>query len=351
MLTKIVYNREVTDEGDYIQSADILLNKLAEIDSNNINFFVNKKKLKIKAVEQSGREVHVDFPIQSSLATLSFDPKRFVNKFSYPQINVKINNDDTSYLISFKQDKFVDDFSMNIFQHGNGQIAYYQYGTGTSATKRPLVVFLHGSGERGFGDKYPLLGNDVPKTIHDYIDSHEDAVFLAPQASWSKELNGWFRPEIRQALIKLIRGVMDDENIDNKRVYLIGLSNGGAATWHFAENYPKLFTAIVPCCGYIYNDDKEFIQNEGKGRYMKPSLKEAKALANMPIWAFHALNDPTVDVRGTIETTELIKKQGNHNIRMTLYKNGEVKPNPHASWKLAFNNPQLLPWLFDQRKM
>ncbi|OSP84435.1 phospholipase [Lacticaseibacillus paracasei] len=353
MLSRVIYNREVTDDGDYVVGADIKLGKSFVVKEDALHFTVGNRKISFINFSCNGRDIHVEFEHDESLSTLTFDTKAFVNHFALPQINIKIDDlseDLKRFLITFNGPNMVSDFSSGIYQQDAGQFSYYQYSTGTNATKRPLVVFLHGSGERGFGDELPLIGNDVPKTIHDYIKTHEDAVLLVPQASWSKELNGWFRPEIRGALLGLIHAVIDDENIDSSRVYLAGLSNGGAATWHFAEQYPSLFAAIVPCCGYIFNDNKSFVQGPGKGRYMEPEKKEAERLSNTPIWAFHAEDDPTVDVRGTREAIAAVKAQGNQNVRMTIYSPGSVSPNPHASWKLAYNDKNLLPWLFAQHR-
>lgn len=353
MLSKVSYNREVTKDGDYVTGANIYLNKSINLLDSDLHFNAANHQLRFKNFTQNGHKIHIDFMPDSSLSTLTFNTKDFVNCFSYPQIKLKIDDlgeNSTRFLIDYQESKFIADFTQNIYQSNNGQLAYYKYCTGTSATKRPLVIFLHGSGERGFENKLPLLGNDVPKVIHDYIKSHEDSVLLVPQASWSKELNGWFRPEIQKTLIDLIKNVVDDENIDCNRIYLLGVSNGGAATRHFAERYPTTFAAIVPCCGYIYNDNKQFLQEPGKGRYMEPTSSEAARLKDIPIWAFHAEDDLTVDVKGTRDTIAAVKAQGNKNAQMTIFEPGQTKPDPHASWKLAFHNDKLLPWLFKQHK-
>ena len=209
---------------------------------------------------------------------------------------------------------------------------------------------MHGLGERGYGDRYPLYGCDIPKLLAEYAQEHEDAMVMAPEATWTKKLNGWFRPNIRQALMDLINFIIKEENIDTDRIYMIGLSNGGAATWHFAEQHPDLFAAIAPCCGYIFHDGKYFLTAEGKGRYMEPTNEETKALVNMPIWAFHAADDNVVNDDGTRHTVAAVKEAGNIMVKETIYAPGKCGDAPHGSWKLMAHEPELLPWLFSQHK-
>lgn len=351
MLTKVIYNCEIINSGNYVTSADIFMPKGQKLLTSRLSFSSNNTTIPVSAIVEKDNQLHVDFKVASGLAILKFDAKKFVNEYDYPQIVLTVDGESPlQYEVEFKEDPYLKDFDSHIFQQGAGRISYYQYEKGSAKSSRPLVIFLHGSGERGFNNRMPLLGNDVPKTIHDFIHQNEDAVLLVPQASWSTELNGWFRPEIRATLLSLIKAKIEQENIDVTRVYLLGLSNGGAATWHFAENYPELFTAIVPCCGYIYNENKKFVQTAAQGRYMQPEKTEAQALKHMPIWAFHAHDDHTVNVQGTIETTQMVKDYGNQNVNVTIYDDGQVAPNPHASWELAFDTPELLPWLFAQKK-
>lgn len=352
MLIKAKYNMEVLDNGKQIVSADIKFSEKYSLKKKSINFSVGNNQLQVKSIEyQSDQNAHINFEECADLLCLKFDTDKFVNRYVLPDIKIEIDDDqdESRQIVEYKEPEFINEFEQKIFRFGNSKLSYYQFEKGNTITERPLVIFLHGSGERGFNDKLPLSASDIPKTIQSYIKENEECVFIAPQASWAPELNGWFRKDIRNSLMKLVVSIIDDLNIDKKRVYLTGVSNGGAATWHFAATHPDLFAAIVPCCGYIFNDSKNFLTGKSKGRYMAPTQSEAEALVNMPIWAFHAKDDNIVDVQGTIQTTDLIKNIGNQNVKVTLYEAGKVAPSPHASWELAFNNSQLLPWLFSQK--
>lgn len=287
------------------------------------------------------KEISEENPL---LATIQFG-SNFQDRLILPQIVAHFKENDLPI-----QTRFVEDPTIKKFQNKNTSLSYYLYSTDKKEGKRPLVIFMHGSGERGYGDRYPLYGCDIPKLLAEYAQEHEDAVVMAPEATWTKKLNGWFRPNIRQALMDLINFIIKEENIDTDRIYMIGLSNGGAATWHFAEQHPDLFAAIAPCCGYIFNGGKYFLTAEGKGRYMEPTNEEAKALVNMPIWAFHAADDNVVNDDGTRHTVAAVKEAGNIMVKETIYAPGKCGDAPHGSWKLMAHEPELLPWLFSQHK-
>ena len=343
---QVDYQRTVLKDGDFVTAAII---KGDEISQEDISFSVNGQKLSVKNMLSVDGKLKVEFDYNPLLATIQFG-SNFQDQLIFPQIVISIKNNKLPIDTRFLEDPIIKQFQTKFYQNKDTTLSYYLYSSGKNESKRPLVIFMHGSGERGYGDRYPLYGCDIPKVIAEYIQEHEDAVILAPEATWAKELNGWFRSNIRHALMDLVRYMIDAENIDKRRIYMIGLSNGGAATWHFAQKYPDLFAAIVPCCGYIYNDGKYFLTAEGKGRYMEPTEKEVKSLSNIPIWAFHAADDNVVNVNGTIHTVERVRKAGNTRVKETIYKPGMCGKSPHGSWKLMAHEPELFPWLFNQHK-
>lgn len=350
MQIKVVYNREVLDDGDFVTSADVFsdedLNKLAD----QIKFTVKEKTISLKNVVIRDNRLHVDFDLIPELSTLKFDVDKFINRLALPQILLQVENVTADISVCYQRDPFLDDFKQGIIQTDKTPLSYAIYDSRNTSEKRPLILFLHGSGERGFNNEMQLLGNDVPKTMYEYAKNKEDAVILAPQATWAPTLNGWFRKEFREALMQLLNKVIKDSNIDAKRIYLSGLSNGGSTTWYMGAKHSDIFAAIVPCSGYVYDDGKKAFGEQGKGRYMLVTDEEAKALSTLPIWAFHAEDDPTVGVLGSKKAAEAIGKYDDSKLKVTIYPKGTVKPNPHASWAFAYNNPDLLPWLFAQHK-
>lgn len=350
-MIQIIYNREVLDNGDFVTSADITTdNTLPE----NITFTVDNKIIELRDKKINNENAHFDFETIPELCTLSFDREKFINRLSLPQIVMHGAGKDTDIHVKFKCDPYMNEFEQDIFQTDEIELSYSlyasPYASPNSEKKRPLVLFLHGSGERGFDNQMPLLANDVPKTLYEYAKNKEDAVILVPQATWAPTLNGWFRKEFRKALLTLLDSIVEKFNIDKNRIYLSGLSNGASTTWYMGAKHSDIFAALVPCSGYVYDDNKEAFGEQGKGRYMLVTNDEAKALSKLPIWTFHAEDDPTVGILGTKKVKEAIANIGGNKLKVTIYPKGTVTPNPHASWAFAYNNPELLPWLFDQHK-
>jgi predicted peptidase len=179
----------------------------------------------------------------------------------------------------------------------------------------PLLIFLHGSGERG--DSIELVKKHGPPS---FVDSRPHFPFITvspqcPEGSW------WNVEDLQVMLEQLLVKF----RIDTNRIYLTGLSMGGFGTWSWACRYPSQFAAIAPVCG---GGDVIF----------------ADELINLPVWAFHGESDPVVPVNRTVEMVEAVNAYGG-SARMTIYPGVG-----HDSWINAYNEPDLYKWLLEQRK-
>ena len=182
----------------------------------------------------------------------------------------------------------------------------------------PMIVQLHGAGERGNG-KDELYRVEVHGFCHVLKEDVEyDCLLVQPQCP-----NGTFWVAHIESVLKFINHVADEFKVDRKRIYLTGLSMGGYGTWYTAMACPEMFAAIAPICG------------EGMPWY-------AGALT-MPVWAFHGEIDPTVNVRGSIEMMERIKRF-NNDAKLTVYEGVA-----HNSWAPAMQT-ELLEWLLSKKK-
>jgi len=179
----------------------------------------------------------------------------------------------------------------------------------------PLVVFLHGAGERG-NDLNSVKRHGPLKLV----EQGENFPFLiaapqCPQNDW------WFTSELDAWLSELLKQLP----VDEKRIYLTGLSMGGFATWYWAIEHPERFAAIAPVCG-------------GGEPFLVERIKD------VPVWAFHGADDNVVPLRRTLEMVDALKKVGK-NVRFTVYEN-----TGHDSWTKAYNTPELYEWLLMQNK-
>ncbi len=192
----------------------------------------------------------------------------------------------------------------------------------SSSQRYPLIVFLHGSGERGSDNDLPLAknGNGSLQLVAGQNQADHPAFMLVPQASF---LEGWNDNTLRQTL-RAIRRLEAQYSIDHDRIYVTGLSLGGEGTYHFAALYPDVFAAAVPMSAWF------------DGR--------PEPLAATPIWAFHAADDGSVPASRGDAAVSAIRYAGGRVI-YTRYAFGG-----HGIWPAAYGNRYLLPWLMSQRR-
>ncbi|OZJ02864.1 hypothetical protein BZG36_04081 [Bifiguratus adelaidae] len=182
----------------------------------------------------------------------------------------------------------------------------------------PLVLFLHGYGERGH-DIDRIRFNGLPALIDKGSDF--PFVMVAPQLPESTFLNQWESDVLNQLLVQ----IQDRYTIDDRRIYLTGLSMGGYGTWDMAITYPTRFAAIAPICG---GGD--------------PSL--VHRIKHLPVWAFHGARDPVVPVERSNEMIQALRDAGSTQAQLTIFPELE-----HNSWDAAYT-ASLFQWLLSHSK-
>ncbi|HEV7621322.1 MAG TPA: dienelactone hydrolase family protein, partial [Flavisolibacter sp.] len=211
-----------------------------------------------------------------------------------------------------------------------------------SSKKYPLIVFLHGSGERGRDNEKQLMhGGDL--FMRPDVRLQFPAIVVFPQcpdgATWANYLSaigadgqrsfdfGENRPPTRPMILlqQLIATLQKDYPVDDKKIYIGGLSLGGMGTYELARRNPKLIAAAFPICGAA---DSSIAVKVNKINW----------------WIFHGAKDNVVPPVYSIKIAEELKKQ-KANVRFTLYPEAN-----HNSWDSAFAEKDLLPWLFAQHR-
>jgi predicted peptidase len=177
--------------------------------------------------------------------------------------------------------------------------------------KWPIILFLHGAGERG-DDLRKVEVHGPPKIAK---TKGMPFIVVSPQCPkdswWTKELD---------VLINLLDEINDNYNVDETRVYLTGLSMGGYGSWSLGCDYPDRFAAIAPICG-------------GGEPFFGRKLKDT------PVWAFHGAKDSVVPLKKSQDMVNSIKRSGG-NAKLTVYPEAG-----HDSWTKTYDNPQLYKWL------
>jgi predicted peptidase len=179
----------------------------------------------------------------------------------------------------------------------------------------PLVLFLHGAGERG-EDLNRVKRQGLARRIE------EGAAFpfiaVSPQCGSRR----WWQTDELSALLDEIER---DYRVDPNRIYVTGPSMGGYATWALAAAQPKRFAAIVPICG-------------------GGEVDTAPAIAHLPAWVFHGAQDHVVPLSESESMVNALRAHGG-NPRFTVYPEAN-----HDSWTQTYNNPELYEWLLAQKR-
>jgi predicted peptidase len=199
--------------------------------------------------------------------------------------------------------------------------------------KWPVMLFLHGAGERGSDG---ILQTEVGfgTALRRYSDRFP-MVVVFPQLPLHHD---WLEPGTQQMALASLDAAIKDFRGDRDRIYLGGLSLGGYGTWSIAARHPRRFAALVPVCGgVLYPGAKE------RGTTREPYRAVARAIGNVPVWIFHGGSDPVVPADESRIMFEEVKAAGGV-VRYYEYSGVE-----HVSWDLAFAEPELPAWLLSKR--
>lgn len=198
----------------------------------------------------------------------------------------------------------------------------------------PLVIFLHGAGERG-SNNVAQLKHGLRRFAAPDLQARHPCFVLAPQVPLNQKWSNtdWSAPQSRlpdqpsdslQRTLAAVAALQREFNLDADRFYLTGISMGGYGTWDAICRFPNLFAAAAPVCG---GGDETL----------------AERIKDLPIWCFHGDQDGAVPVGRSRRMIEAIRKAGG-SPRYTEYPGVG-----HNAWDPAYDDPALYDWLFAQR--
>jgi len=190
----------------------------------------------------------------------------------------------------------------------------------------PLVLFLHGAGERGT-DNYYQVANNIDGLINATQGSQFRSILLAPQVSDFPSAGGWNADSPFDRTMEIVGQVMQQYPVDPTRVYITGLSMGGYGTWDYLADFPDFFAAAAPLAG-------------------GGSTATANTIKDIPIWAFHGAQDEVVSVNQSRRMINAIVQAGG----APLYT--EIPTGHHDIWPAVYGNQyDLYEWMFAQQNL
>ncbi len=193
-----------------------------------------------------------------------------------------------------------------------------RYPQGFRADQRyPTILFLHGAGSRG-----EEIANVCDNPFFEQIEKNADFPFVVVAPLCSED--SWF--DMIERLKRLVAHVAALDFVDGERLYAMGASMGGYATWQLGMSLPERFAAIVPICG--------------GGMYWN-----AARLRSLPIWAFHGAKDTVVRVEESQKMVARINEKAPGNAKLTVYPE-----HGHNAWSDTYANPEVFAWLLSHRK-
>ena len=220
-----------------------------------------------------------------------------------------------SSFLSFSQSDIIGNIKTEIVV--NKELNYILHVPKNINEKKPLIIFLHGSGEKGI---------DLEKVkIHGplkYLKNHElDSYILAPQCPENEYWNA-------EVLYQLILKIEKENNVDSNRIYLTGLSMGAWGVWNLAFAHPEKFAALVPIAGYV---DRI------------PMIENCK-IASIPTRIFHGILDDVVTYQYSMWLYKKLK-DCSVDIELTLFDDAN-----HDSWSRVYDHPEIYDWMLKQIK-
>lgn len=207
----------------------------------------------------------------------------------------------------------------------------------------PLIVFLHGAGERG-NDNEKQLKNGGAFFLTPAFRKNYPAIVVLPQCSFfsfwaniqfafdtvAKKPSFNFvadgSPTVAMKMAtSLVGKILDEYPVNRNQVYVGGLSMGGMGTFEMVRRMPGIFAAAFPICGGA-------------------NPQTAPLLTNTAWWVFHGAKDPLVPIKASEMMVNALKKLPETQVKFTVYPEAL-----HNSWDSAFAEPGLMAWLMEQK--
>ena len=237
-------------------------------------------------------------------------------------------------------EELINSFAKKSFSYDTTTINYrfYKPAILNETEKVPLILTLHGAGERGDDNEKQIAWHSLATGWVDSSSQSKHPCFVvSPQCPENNRWvdNTWKTSVVTQDSIKisnelltvinLVENIIKEYPVDPDRVYITGLSMGGFGTWDLITRYPDKFAAAIPMSG-------------------AGDPSKAELIKHIPIWVFHGALDKAVPVEGSRNMVKALQECGGNVIYTELPDKG------HVMWKEQYENPLLHDWLFSKSR-
>lgn len=194
-----------------------------------------------------------------------------------------------------------------------------------STRQYPLIVCLHHGGAHGKDNMQQLAADPAPFLMEQGNRTRYPSFIFMPQSPQGMGFSGAYgNASVDSLVFRTIRQLQSRLPIDNKRIYVLGISGGGYGSWHFISAHPEIFAAAIPICG------------GGDPKY-------GPKLVNVPVWAFHGARDKLAPVAHSRDMVNAIRKAGGKP------KYTEYEYAGHGIWENV-KQENIMEWMFAQHK-
>jgi predicted peptidase len=206
----------------------------------------------------------------------------------------------------------------------------------------PVVLYLHGSGERGDDDLRPL-SSGLPAALERFGQRYK-CVVVIPQCAYGHEWYG----DMEQLAMAALEQTIREFHGDRRRVYLTGISMGGSGAWYLAR-HRRRFAAVIPIAGPIVRAPNDPFPTDVPPDIARiafaadPYATLASEIGPTPMWAFHGAADAVVPVSESRRMVTALQ-HGGGNVRYT-----EIASGRHDVWNAVYADANVVHWMLQQR--
>lgn len=342
----IVVNTTVTPAGQYPDTIEVTVSDASVFDGLTAeNFTVAGQAAGWLTTELHDFTATIsDVTVEKNVMTLTFGefPERYVYVDHY---TVTCTANEALTFVCDKETTTItpiaDEFEQ-FYEEAEGGMDYNLYTPEETGKPMPIVIAFH-----GFGDNENLYHNKLAVAWADPVNQEKRPCYvLAP--SFSNYMNTEYRNTVYAKVYDKVQEMIEEGKVDENRVYVVGKSFGGAATYEFLEKYPELAAGAIAMCGAA---------NYYNGFLFPQGAEDVAKIVNVPLWIAHATTDPTVPVENGRNMYNMLVEAGSKVVHFTEYSDEEMAAagvteamGNHSMEAVVLEDESYLEWLFEQTK-